>query len=92
MPRYTLRMIDELGRTARAAARVLAGLTGDKKRELLLAMADEAHADPDLPGSEALSESLLAPLTQWEDTPSRSKSDDEAEGSAEEAAGASSGE
>jgi len=36
-------MIEELGRNAQAAGRALAGLTGEKRRELLLAMADEVQ-------------------------------------------------
>ncbi len=40
---YTPGMISELGRRARSAGRVLAGLTGDAKRDLLLAMADEVE-------------------------------------------------
>ncbi len=36
-------MINDLGRQARAAGRVLAGLTGETKRELLLTMADEVQ-------------------------------------------------
>ena len=41
--RYTLRMINEIGRQARAAGRGLARLTGETKRDLLLAMADQVQ-------------------------------------------------
>ena len=30
-----------------------------------------AYADPEEPGSEALSQALLVPFVQWKDTPSR---------------------
>ena len=71
-------MIDTLGRTARAAARVLAGLTGDKKRELLLAMADEVQqrlptilsantGDMDQARTEGVSAALLDRLLLTED-------------------------
>jgi glutamate-5-semialdehyde dehydrogenase len=71
-------MINELGRQARAAGRVLAGLTGQTKRELLLAMADEVqqHVSPILSAnaddmeqarSEGVSGALLDRLLLTED-------------------------
>jgi glutamate-5-semialdehyde dehydrogenase len=71
-------MIDELGRQARAAGRVLARLSGDQKREMLLAMADEVQKraaailsangdDMEQAGSEGVSGALLDRLLLTED-------------------------
>ena len=38
-----------------------------------------AYADPEEPGSEALTEALLVPLVQWKDTPVHSNGDEEGE-------------
>lgn len=75
---YTPGMINELGRRARSAGRVLAGQTGDAKRDLLLAMADEVEqratsileansADMEQARTEGVSEALLDRLLLTED-------------------------
>ena len=76
--RYTSRMINELGRQARAAGRVLARLAGETKRDLLLSMADEVQQrcstilsanskDMAQARSEGVTESLLDRLLLNED-------------------------